>query len=114
MKTIHENPTRTCSLCHRTLPADHFYIINKRTGKHDAYCKTCRRQQNYLHQHPDEALAPTEKATARPNIFTETDPQRQEADGRPETDAEIFRGFPDEDGQFPCTGGRDCHYFHFC
>ena len=32
MKTTHENPTRTCSLCHRTLPADHFYIINKRTG----------------------------------------------------------------------------------
>lgn len=77
MKTTHENPTRTCSLCHRTLPADHFYVINKRTGKHDAYCKTCRRQQNYLHQHPDEALAPTEKATARPNIFTETDPQRR-------------------------------------
>ena len=61
MKTTHENPTRTCSLCHRTLPADHFY----------------RRQQNYLHQHPDEALAPTEKAPARPNIFTETDPQRR-------------------------------------
>ena len=60
-----------------TLPTDHFYIINKRTGKHDAYCKSCRRQQNYLHQHPDEALAPTEKTPARPNIFTETDPQRR-------------------------------------
>ena len=76
MKSTPENKFRCCSHCHRTLPIEEFYIVNKRTGKHDAYCKSCRRLMNRLRQHPDEQADP-EARPRRSLIFKETDPIRR-------------------------------------
>ena len=77
MKSTPENKFRCCSHCHQTLPIEEFYIVNKRTGKRDAYCKTCRRLMNRLRQHPDEQPAPEARPRRRTLICEETDPERR-------------------------------------
>lgn len=77
MKSTPENKFRCCSHCHRTLPIEEFYIVNKRTGKHDAYCKACRRLMNRLRQHPDEQTEPEARSRRRTLICQEPDPKRR-------------------------------------
>ena len=77
METVQPNETRTCSRCHRTLPADHFYRINKSTGKPDAYCKDCRRQLNRQRQDASGADLPPTPRRPRTLIFEEPDRERR-------------------------------------
>lgn len=77
MKTDNENTLRRCSLCHGMKPASEFYIVNKRTGKHDAYCKCCRRLKNRLRRQGGNSAETDEKPRRRTLICEETDPQRR-------------------------------------
>lgn len=75
MKTNPPNTSHTCSLCHRTLPTEAFYLVNKHTGKHDAYCKECRRQRNKLGRQAADTTA--EPPRRRLSICEEPDPERR-------------------------------------
>ncbi len=91
MKSTPENKFRCCSHCYQTLPIEEFYIVNKRTGKRDAYCKTCRRLMNRLRQHPDEQPAPE----ARPRTPDAAHPpglQRGARERHAQADADARRG----------------------
>lgn len=77
MKTKTIDLVRTCSRCRRTLPLEEFYLIQKSTGKHDAYCKECRRLHNRLRQHPEEIVLPPPPPRTHHLICEEPDRDRR-------------------------------------
>lgn len=44
MKQTLEKDVRRCGCCHRELPLDAFYMVNKQTSAFDNYCKACRKE----------------------------------------------------------------------
>lgn len=77
MNSIVKTGTRTCGHCHRTLPAEDFYVVNKRIGKLDSYCKLCRRLSNLHRRRSAARPCPEAPAPRRTLISEEPDPQRR-------------------------------------
>lgn len=44
MEQTTKKNTRYCGCCHRELPLDAFYVLNKQTSSLDNYCKACRKE----------------------------------------------------------------------
>lgn len=63
MEHIATNDYLLCGCCHRQLPPENFYISNKKTQKHDNYCKECRKECSSKHYRQSQFVDSTPSYT---------------------------------------------------
>lgn len=63
MEHIATNDYLTCGCCQRQLPPENFYISNKKTQKHDNYCKECRKECSSKHYRQSQFVDSTPSYT---------------------------------------------------